>query len=72
MEAIAQELVLSKAVGAPPGFWDMPPYRWPGKLPPGAQLYSTPGFSHGAGVQYFMLVDAQRGLAVVWVKQLFG
>jgi hypothetical protein len=30
LEAIAQELVLSKAVGAPPGFWDMPPYYWPG------------------------------------------
>jgi hypothetical protein len=72
LQSLAQKLGLSKAVSAPPNFWLMPPYYWPRKLPPGAQLYATPGFSRGAGDQYFMFVDAQRGLAVVWVKQLFG
>jgi hypothetical protein len=70
--AIASKLDLNKVDEAPPGFWLMPPYYWPRTSPPGAQLYSTPRFSHGAGDQYFMLVDPQRGLAVVWVKLLFG
>jgi hypothetical protein len=72
LQTITEKLGLSKVANAPPDFWLMPPYYWPQSLPPGAQLYSTPGFSRGAGDQYLMLVDAQRGLAVVWVKQLFG
>jgi hypothetical protein len=72
LEVIAPRLGLTKVDNAPRDFWLMPPYYWPGSLPPGAQLFSTPGFSRGAGDQYFMLVDVQRRFAVVWVKELFG
>jgi len=72
LQAIAPRLGLAKVDSAPPDFWLMPPYYWPQNLPAGAQLYSTPGFSHGAGDQYFMLIDVQRRFAVVWVKKLFG
>jgi hypothetical protein len=72
LQSIAPSVGLEKVDSVPPGFWEMPPYYWPRNLPPGAQLYSTPGFSHGAGEQYFMLIDARHRLAVVWVKSLFG
>lgn len=72
LHAMVPKLGLDKVASAPPDFWLMPPYYWPRSLPPGAELYSTPGFSRGAGDQYFMLIDARRGLAVVWVKSLFG
>jgi hypothetical protein len=72
LKAIATKLELRHVDIAAPDFWLMPPFYWPQSLPPGAQLYSTPGFSHGSGDQYFMLVDVQRGRAVVWVKSLFG
>jgi len=72
LQTVASKLGLSPVQTAPEGFWQMPPYYWPRSLPPGAKVYSTPGFSHGAGVQYCMLVDPNRGTAVVWVKSLFG
>jgi hypothetical protein len=72
LRAIVPKLGLTRVANAPPEFWRMLPYYWPPSLAPGAQLYSTPGFSRGSGCQYLVLVDVQRGLAVVWVKSLFG
>ena len=72
LETVASKAGMSRTDRAPAEFWNMPPYYWPRSLPAGAHLYATPGFERArGGIYYFMLIDAQRSLAVVWVKSYF-
>ena len=72
LETVATKLGMSQTDHAPAEFWNMSPYYWPHSLPAGARLYATPGFDKArGGTYYFMLIDAQRSLAVVWIKSYF-
>jgi len=72
LETVASKFGMSQTDHAPAEFWSMSPYYWPRTLPAGARLYATPDFDTARrGTCYFMLIDAQRSRAVVWVKSYF-